>query len=152
MYVKYELKSHTSFTFSAVLSLQVHLSAPKVFLPHFTIGTAHGRKIPVKIYWCHFLLIPLGNTLFNGKILSKLHTSKFNNVCFVFSELEGLKALLRLLLDQNLLLVWWKHLHSTSSYWADYLRHWLDSGITLVHRALVSFILAHLTKIFTVQI
>ena len=66
MYVKYELKSHTSFTFSAVLSLQVHLIVPKVFLPHFTIGTAHGRKNTSQNLLMP-LFVSLGNTLFNGE-------------------------------------------------------------------------------------
>ena len=72
-----------------------------------------------------------------GKSLSKPHTSKLNNGFFTekCSELEALKSLLRLFLDQNLPLVWWEHLCSTSSYWADSLGHWLDSGISLVHRA-----------------
>ena len=63
-----------------------------------------------------------------------------------FLELLTLKSLLRLLWDQVLQLVWQEHLCGTSSYHASILGHWLDSDISLVPRAHVSFVLTHISR------
>ena len=44
-------------------------------------------------------------------------------------------------------LVQQEHIHSNNSYHADSLWHQSDSGISLIPRASVSFILTHLTNI-----